>query len=338
MKHQQAAAFTPTGYTVTGRTEKNRRGALRAFTLVELLVVIAIIGILVALLLPAIQAAREAARRASCLNKIRQVVLACQNFEGTNGHFPASSDDNFFSYLARILPYHEQENFHDLIDFGPCGKFDSKGKPILCTWFDSVNEEAASTPMPLFKCPSITEGQRTAANSQGTTIVDEDSPLRGHYVAVMGAKTDCPSAVGDLYTVEAKCNSSGGIATNGIMYPQSKTGFQQIADGSSNTFLIAESAWMDDGQQRVWIVGSTSTTLEKARKDNKEIWSYGGRNILHPMKFWGVRNDKSFGSEHPGGAHFGMADGSGRFISESIDLDLYKALASRDAGEIIELP
>ncbi len=289
--------------------------------------VIATIGILVALLLPAIQAAREAARRTSCLNKIRQIVLASQNFADSNGHFPASSDVQFFSHLAQILPYHEEKNLHDLIDYD-------------FSWDDPENQQAADTPVPIFKCPSIDGGQPTWINVQATKILNEDSEVRGHYIAVMGAKNDCPSKVGDPYTVETSCGGGNpdGIATNGIMYPQSEIGFRHITDGSSNTFLIGEMAWFEDGISRVWIIGSTRLTLESG----SSIWSYGGKNIRWPMKFWGdgdqVANNRSFGSEHPGGAHFGMADGSGRFISKGIDMDLYKALASRDAGEVIELP
>ena len=313
-------------YSAVIASHRVRRIQPSAFTLVELLVVIAIIGVLVALLLPAVQAAREAARRTSCLNKIRQVVLACHNFESSNGHFPPSADEKFFSHLAQILPYHEQESLHDLIDFDCNG-----GK---CYWNSPENKVAADTPMPVFKCPSIGEGQPTAENVlQGPELI-EDSPLRGHYLAVMGAKNACPSPADDPYTMRG-CGSSGGAATNGIMYPQSKIGFQQITDGASNTFLIGERAWMDDGGSRTWIVGSTPKHLELG-----QVWSYGGMNVLYPLKLWNSppNNDRSFGSEHPGGTHFGLADGGGRFISENIELKLYKALASRSGEETIEMP
>ena len=305
-----------------------------AFTLVELLVVIAIIGVLIALLLPAVQAAREAARRASCLNKIRQTVLACHNFESSKGHFPASSDDNFFSHLAQILPYHEEENLHDLIDFGDCG-----GRP--CSWYDNVNQQAAATPVPVFKCPSIGTGQPTSTGPPGKGGVDEDSELRGHYLAVMGAKSDsCPSQSTDPYTVQPGCGRVGGVAINGIMFPQSKTGFKQITDGTSNTFLVGELAWVDSGRSRTWIVGSTARTLESGGN----IWSYAGVNLRFAPKTWSRHapaihnNDTSFGSEHLGGAHFGLADGGGRFISENIELKLYKALACRNDGTVVEMP
>ena len=317
-----------------------KRCRVHGFTLVELLVVIAIIGVLVALLLPAVQAAREAARRTSCLNKIRQVVLGCHNFESANGHFPASSNENFFSHLAQILPYHEQESLHDLIDFGDCGNTDPHGNPIGCSWYDDVNQQAYKTPMPIFKCPSIGTGQRTDTGLPGNAGTEEGSELRGHYLAVMGAKNECPSPPGDPYVVEGGCGNFGGVATNGIMYPDSKIGFKQITDGASNTFLIGEMAWLDDGRSRTWIVGAARRNYAVGWQQ----WNYSGVNVFYALNSWPretpttSNNDQSFGSEHPGGAHFGLADGSGRFIAESIELKLYKALASRNAGEAVELP
>lgn len=299
-----------------------RSSSGRGFTLVELLVVIAIIGVLVALLLPAVQAAREAARRATCVNQIRQVALACLNFHDTNGHFPAGSDEQAFSYLAQILPFHEQSNLHDLIDYD-------------YSWHDVENEQAVNTPMPIFKCPSVDELEITGLGPPGNGW-NAQSNLRGHYVGIMGARRSlaCPAPEGDPYTAEF-CTSGGGVATNGMIYNKSEISFRQIADGSSNTFLIGEMSWSEVGPARAWIVGSTPGGS----------YMYAAKNILYPMNSAGrvgstgiKNNNVSLGSLHPGGAHFAMADGSAQFVIENIELDVYKSLASRTAGEVFDLP
>ena len=145
----------------------------------------------------------------------------------------------------------------------------------------------------------------------------------------MGAKngSSCPSPVGSPQVV-ANCGS-GGYGTSGIMYNKSKTKFKDITDGSSKTFLIGEMSW-DIGGTRVWICGSNSTAH-----------CYSGYNLRFPLNSarWldpnndnvtitPEHNDISFGSLHPGGCHFGMADGSVRFVSESTDLDVLKAAAT----------
>jgi hypothetical protein len=147
----------------------------------------------------------------------------------------------------------------------------------------------------------------------------------------MGGKRGCPSRFGDVLVVEGGCGNVGGVATNGVMYTQSKIQYRRITDGSSNTLLVGESAWLADGTNRTWIVGSTGSVLTATSMP----FVYGGKNVFFPMKTQPretpavANNDTSFGSEHPGGgAHFAMADGSGQFIREDIELELYRALAA----------
>jgi len=318
--------------------QKNAKARVSAgFTLVELLVVIAIIGVLIALLLPAVQAAREAARRADCANRCRQICLATHLHLSTRQEYPPSSGDPFqkdtiniqFSFLALILPYHEDTALHNLIDFTK-------------TWDDGANDKARNTPVPNFKCPSH-EPSEVLFVQRGSSYVIEDSDLAAHYFAVMGAKQSCPSPPGDPYTIVAPvnttCSETGGYATNGIMYPNSKTRPKDVTDGTSNTFLIGEISWNAYGN-RTWFVGSIHTNQE---------WAYSGRNIAYPMytasRFKTLNdffnrtnqaypnNDTSFGSAHVAGTHFGFADGSVRYVSENVDLGVLRAHASRAAGE-----
>jgi hypothetical protein len=120
------------------------------------------------------------------------------------------------------------------------------------------------------------------------------------------------------------------------MYPESSTPIRQITDGTSKTLLIGESSW-DFGIARVWAVGS----LYEPANANHHWATYAARNVAVPIntstsaRFLGSPNDIAFGSLHTGGAHFALADGSSRFISENIEIATYKALASRSVGETI---
>ena len=309
------------------------------FTLVELLVVIAIIGVLVALLLPAIQAAREAARRTQCLNQIRQVALACHMYEDSKGHFPSAADESGYSHLAQILPFHEQLAVSGLIDFNP-----TLGPSLDAPW-DNKNDPnirlAYMTPIPLFKCPSNPVFEPTNIGESGVNDI-RDTDLRGHYGAVMGPKTACSSTSADdpVFPVKPVLGcSTGGIATGGIMYVRSETEFRHVTDGSSNTFLLGELAG-DIGHARTWMAGVADPT-------DGSGWVYSGKNLFWPINYatrerasnekaLRIReNDLSFNSNHPGGAHFAFADGSAKLIQESIENDVYLALGSRAGGEAV---
>jgi prepilin-type N-terminal cleavage/methylation domain-containing protein len=327
--------------------EKTRVCSGRGFTLVELLVVIAIIGVLVALLLPAIQAAREAARRSQCLNQIRQVGIAAQNFADTKKHFPSAADERGYSHLAQILPFHEQQGLSNLLDF----KVDMDvlaGSGIDAPW-DNPNDPdiraAYYTPITVFKCPSNPPIEDTNMGASGSNEIQE-TELRGHYGAVLGCKSfACGSASKNdpICPVDPVLGcSTGGSATNGVMYIVSKTRFQDITDGTSNTFLVGELAG-DLGHTRAWMAGLADPTDARG-------WIYSGKNLFWPLKYatrqraanepaLRIReNDLSFNSFHPGGVHFGFADGSGRLISEETEESVYLALGSRNGAEVVQIP
>ena len=125
--------------------------------------------------------------------------------------------------------------------------------------------------------------------------------------------------------------AGGGYSFEGIMHIRSQTSAGDIRDGFSNTLLMGELAWSTQ-ETRWWAVGNS----------NGHSWSYGGRNVMHGInsldKPTALNNDQSFGSAHPGGCLFALGDGSVHFLSESIELELYKGLASRAEGEVAQVP
>jgi prepilin-type N-terminal cleavage/methylation domain-containing protein len=324
-----------------GRLARTKHSA--AFTLVELLVVIAIIGILISLLLPAVQAAREAARRTECSNHVKQICLATHTYVDARKQFPPAVDNTLapgtnngrgFSYLALLLPYHEERSLNDLVNY-------------QYSWDATQNNTARTTTLKVFKCPSKDDLEELLAPTPGSTAFQE-SDLAAHYLAVLGAKNACPQATGDPYTI-AYCDT-GGIASNGIMYVGSKTRFKDITDGASKTFLIGEFSWNYRGS-RTWIVGGSYTldTSLKPPVPDSYVYSYSGRNLIYPLRSYpwyldetytnrnNNMNDVSFGSTHPLGAHFGMGDGSVQFVSENTDLNVLKAFACRNDGKSVNL-
>lgn len=325
----------------------NPRFRVRGFTLVELLVVIAIIGVLVALLLPAVQAAREAARRTQCTNQIRQIALACHNFEGFNKAFPSAVDENPYSHIAQILPYIEQVAMQDLIVFEK-------------RWDEPENEPIRDRVLPFVKCPSQDVFENIVIGKVGSQPVE--SGAKNHYYAVAGAREpdggdQCKSEENSPFSTVGCGNFEsklrGGNANNGIIYPFSKTRHAEITDGTSNTFLLGELSWNHTPSgipaQRAWYAGAAfkvvlSPAQSAARMEllGKGVRLYNALHVLHPINSLSASPDVSpvisgyheisFGSNHPGGCHFALADGSVTFVSENTDLETLKRLACRNDG------
>ena len=330
----------------------DRRDTLdHGFTLVELLVVIAIIATLIGLLLPAVQSAREAARRSSCLNKLRQLGIAAHNYHDARRRMvPHVTLPTCLSSQARLLPFMENKMVHDLVN-------------QTQHWRHASNRAAMLTQVDLFRCPS--QGESEWTNFQNSAP-DAQTRLRSHYVGILGARPGpadpaiagaggCPgSFVGAAATYfQQACDldgnpsgSSGGVATNGAIFPRSDITFGDITDGTSHTLMYGECSWLV-GPQFPWIVGAVSWGNPTDRGAGYG-WVHNAKNVYHPINsktftatpaanaWQPIANvtNVSLGSPHPGGTHALMCDASARFLAETIDLvNVYRPLASRATGE-----
>ena len=303
-----------------------RRRSDSGFTLVELLVVIAIIGILIALLLPAVQAAREAARRSQCSNNMKQLGLALHNYHDVFKVLPPGglrdalratpvARGNGLAWNVFILPFMEQQALHDQFDF-------LLTDDASCV--QAPNTTITLTPVDGFLCPS------------GTRLYDGSSTTRYtcHYVGVMGPKGTNPVS-GSAYLLHDSSTygetGHGGFAQDGILYNVSKVRFRDILDGTSNTVAVGELSHDKANCYRMWPRGMYDNHSRSAKNINYGINAFAYSTSAYPSV--SQFNDVSMSSNHPGGAMFSLCDGSTRFLSETVDITLYKSAASRAGGE-----
>jgi len=298
----------------------------RGFTLVELLVVIAIIGVLVALLLPAVQAAREAARRSQCTNQLKQVTLALHNYADTYRKLPSAAYGTMeHSVWVRLAPFIEQTAFYDRYDFnqGAVGG-------VNATLVKEV-------PMQGLRCPS------GAVNFCMIDNATRKTHYTTHYYGIqgpVGTNTTTGTTYKRYESVAPAGLSSQGLFTLCVNAHRDAIDFGAVTDGLSNTLAFGEIAWNDYTGYREYTYGvywTASTDL--AIMSTKDVnWPINIGLQSTSTVYRGYNRSGAFGSHHPGGANFAIADGSVRFLSETINMDTYLSLASRNGGEVVTLP
>lgn len=292
---------------------KNKRG----FTLIELLVVIAIIAILVSLLLPAVQQAREAARRTQCKNNLKQIGLAMHNYHDTFNTLPMGSRyvggsypreglgdarANSWGWATFILPQLEQANLYQQFDLNVPPYSPEVNDEYFGTFGPSANTtnmEPCTTIPSAFLCPS--------------------APRLGHPTAYK----DYAMNQGNLRCCAERSNNSGQF--KGVAFMNSKILFRDITDGTSNTFLLLEQTHFTKDHN-----GKPTNHFVFVSHDSE---GYAGA-FYAPNAF---RNNhgRDARSEHVGGIQVSMSDGAVRFVSDNIDLGTYRALSTRNGDEVI---
>lgn len=311
------------------------------FTLVELLVVITIIGILIALLLPAVQAAREAARRTQCTNNLKQLALAVHGYHDTYQVFPASKiqygADPYVNILmpwtVAILPYMEQRALYDLWD---------SNVPASALGKNNGNRTVRQTFMRTHICPS----DQTKPGTLVASFSSAEPMVPGSYRGVSGRSygwyKDCPDKCGTFdWSEEFKpLTDNGRIGWRGPLHIVHKQvihdSMANVRDGSSNTLMIGE------------------FHLPDTRRDWGNFWAWSSVtgvvmnnswNLRAPLDFtqcekeWpNYKCNRSWGAYHPGGLNWALTDGSVRFIGASVDLELMMGLASIAGRETDQVP
>jgi len=304
------------------------------FTLIELLVVISIIAVLIALLLPAVQSAREAARRIQCVNNLKQIGLGLHNYQESRTVLPGADmvfNVTELSGLSNILPYLEQSNVYNSINFD-------------FSYQDPNNNTAMMTVINGFVCPS--------------DLPDPIPSLGGqtNYMANMGSNIVWQAPVGP---------NVGMPAPNGVFYGDSATTFAAITDGLSNTAFYSERILADGNNAIVSPIADVffsplfPTTSDQALQMCQAVnindlnnqfplfmgapWLCGQHIFLHVGQpntrscgfFIALRADMPPSSRHPGGVNLLLADGSVKFVKDAINLPIWRSLGTRAGSEIV---
>ena len=317
-----------------------KKSSSTGFTLIELLVVIAIIAVLIALLLPAVQQAREAARRTQCKNNLKQLGLALHNYHDTflvfpPGQFQPLATDrggstaflltaavpgdstNRSGWMQQILPYIDQAPLYN--KFAPYMS-GATPAPYACVW------AGADTILPALMCPSDPGGPKNA------TVPGNPQGFHGNYVVSAGSLPFGPAG--------------GGLKLDGMFFSYSRTSIRDATDGTSNTLLVGEILLAKDidpsGHDlrgRYYNEYAGSTFFSSNLPPNTTIGDKVYNNYCNPGPKRPCATTGDYvhyaRSEHTGGVQIVLVDGSVRFVSENIDLTTFRALGSRAGGEVV---
>jgi prepilin-type N-terminal cleavage/methylation domain-containing protein len=329
------------------------------FTLVELLVVIAIIAVLIGLLLPAVQSAREAARRSNCQNNVKQIGLGILGFTDAKGGLPSgvrpvAASTVRCGVFVFILPWLERQDMWDSYDTN-------------VAWFHPNNLPVSSVRLTSYVCPSaIGNPNQLDHNPDGTTGFGTGVVANGDYASSLGVDPRLPATVADpaaraLVLPSSAMTSSPSAPTNGLLPKQQvpRLKLQAVTDGLSKTIAIWESA----GRPWVWQANRRVSDNLNTAHTNAGGWCRPASDILfagsnesgtmvpgpflnrtnghnHGSEAYGTSGYPTYGTEgssqpysfHPGGLHAGMGDGAVRFIQESADITVVSALVTRAGG------
>lgn len=319
-----------------------------AFTLVELLVVIAIIGILIGLLLPAVQMAREAARRSTCSNNLKQLALATLNFETTNSKLPLATSAPPLSgtnnWVPAVIPYIEQQALLSSYN-------------LAKDWWVTPNRELVIKPLSVMNCPSTPDQERIQDKPESTP--PNKTGACGDYFVPTGVHLD----INNELPAEVKF-LGGGTTLYGMIRPYVKptatnpgylmNRLSDVTDGLSNTIMLGECA----GREDVWRRGQGMTPVDYtgspkvrarggawATTDNpyeigqRLVWNEAALSVPGAMS---INNSNEWGhcffGFHAGGANFALGDGSVRLMTEQTDLYLLATLVTRSGAETVVAP
>ncbi|MBX9791702.1 MAG: DUF1559 domain-containing protein [Pirellulales bacterium] len=310
------------------------RRARIAFTLVELLVVIAIIGLLLALLMPAVQAARESGRRASCRNNLRQIGIALNVYHDAHGslpagwigvdaatHRPAPLAGSGWAWGAMLLPQLEQNALAAAVHFE---------RPLA----DAGHASARKAPLAVFRCPADSsdptfnlppgDGDHDHPAEDLAEVHQEDPDLHAAALAELATA----NYVGSFGTTDIDpCTDlpvGGRCLGNGTLFHNSGVKFRDIRDGLSQTFVVGERSSRLGHSTWTGVIAGAEDALVRVVGTTDHVPNHPGGHF------------DDFGSAHSGGCHFVLADGSVHFIVETIALPVYQALATRAAGDLTQ--
>jgi len=343
---------------------KNRQNG---FTLIELLVVIAIIAILVALLLPAVQQAREAARRSSCKNNLKQLGLALQNYHDTYTVFPVGTGvenhfDSNWGWPAHLLPFMEQGNLYESLGIG-----NTRLTAAIADTTAGGKRDQMKNPIATYRCPSdpgpSTNDQNPVDVANATTSI----PLAtSNYVGNNGAHGYDDVVVynpgGGITSGTFRANERGkeSVTTAGSMFwRNSKVRMRDVTDGTSNTIIVGERTWaLNNPNGGKATCDAANIFGEENRRSvtdvangpgatMRSIYANGRARINDTRTISGLTGsfacEHGFSSQHKGGAQFALVDGSVRMISENIDHTpdssfdntVFENLLSRNDGNVV---